>query len=116
MNFDTTCEFINNNVEKFYSNSKKGRIFNVNVPDVPKSEIKGVKIVKYGEKMFEDEYIKHYNPETNETTYSLEGDFMAFDAPEESDAYYAGQNYITITPLHFDLCDDQMIEQLKEVF
>ena len=116
LNFDSACEFISDNVEKFYANHKSGRIFNVNVPNLPKSQIKGIKIVKYGEKMFEDHYVKRHDPVTNKIAYSLEDDFKAFDKHEESDAYYAGQNYITITPLHFDLCDTEMIEDLKEIF
>lgn len=116
LNFNPTCEFISKNLDKFYASHKDGVIFNVNVPDVDESKIKGIKVVKYGQKMFEDEFVPHYDQQNNIIGYSLEGDFMAFEKPEETDAYYAGQNYITITPLHFDLCDYQLIENIKEVF
>jgi len=116
INFDVACKFVTDNLQKFALLHKKGRIFNVNVPDVPQDQIKGIKVVQYGKKMFEDHYVEVFDKNTNLKGYSLEGDFMAFDKPEETDAYYAGQNYITITPLHFDLCDHQLIEEIKEKF
>ena len=116
INFDYPCKFVADNLQKFASLHKEGRIFNVNVPDVPQDQIKGVKVVQYGKKMFEDHYDEVIDPNTNAIGYSLNGDFMAFDKPEESDAYYAGQNYITITPLHYELCDHQLLEEIKEKF
>ena len=116
INFDVACKFVADNLQKFATLHKEGRIFNVNVPDVPQEKIKGVKVVQYGKKMFEDQYVESIDPNTNLKGYWLEGDFMAFEKPEETDAYYAGQNYITITPLHFDLCDRQLIQEIKEKF
>lgn len=115
LDFDVTCEFLEQNVNKFYSLHKDGTVFNINVPCVKKEEVKGVKVVPYGSKMFEDVY-EEYLADNNKKGFSLEGDFMAFDSPEETDAYYIGQNYITVTPLRLDICDYKLLEELKEKF
>ena len=33
---------------------------------------------------------------------------------EETDAYYIGQGYITITPLKIDICDWELLKELEE--
>ena len=116
LDFSVACEFVEKNLDKFYSFHKEGTVFNVNVPCVTQEKVTGVKIVPYGEKMFEDVYVEHVDPINNTKGFSLEGDFAAFDKPEETDAYYIGQNYITITPLKINICDYQLIESLKGKF
>ncbi len=116
LDFDATCDFLEQNINKFYSSHKSGTVFNVNVPCAKKEEIKGVKVVPYGTKMFEDVYEEHLDLVNNKKGFSLEGDFIAFDMPEETDAYYIGQNYITVTPLKLDICDHELLKILKEKF
>ncbi len=114
--FDATCRYITENLDKFMSIDLKGSFFNVNVPNVPFAQIKGTKIVPYGRRFFEDVYEKYVSPEDGRTGYCLAGDFAAFDEHEETDAYYIGQNYVTVTPLLSDICDYKALNDLKGKF
>ncbi|MCI7095112.1 MAG: 5'/3'-nucleotidase SurE [Clostridiales bacterium] len=116
LDFDAACSYLTDNVGKLFELSKKGTFFNINVPCVPKDEIKGVKVVKYGEKMFEDLYELYGGEEARENEYWLTGDFVAFNEVEETDAYYIGQGYITITPLKIDICDWELLKELEGKF
>lgn len=115
LDFNATCDFMAANVEKFYKLSRNGIFFNVNVPCVSSNAIKGIKVVQYGKKMFEDIYETLRGIDSDECgEYMLTGDFVAFSEPEETDAYYIGQGYITVTPLKLDICDREFLKELKE--
>jgi len=87
-------------------------LLNVNVPDLEKDEIKGVKVTKLGLRRYINSVEERTDPRGREY-YWLGGDIK--DIPEDdSDLYAVSQQYISITPLHYDLTNYSMIQQFKD--
>ncbi len=83
----------------------EGVLLNVNVPAVPKGEIKGIKVVRLGIRRYAETYIKRLDPR-GKPYYWLTGE--AIDATQEdmqldTDIAAVNQNYVAITPIHLDL-------------
>lgn len=91
----------------------EGVSLNVNVPAVPRNRIKGAMVTRQGKSRVIETFDKRVNPR-NETYYWLAGE-MKFDEVEEgTDCEMVAENYISVTPIHFDLTHFQALENLKE--
>lgn len=86
-------------------------VLNVNVPDMPIEEIKGIKITKLGVRKYNDffEKIRLHG----KSYYWFKGDIIKIDNPADSDIFAIESNYISITPLHYDLTLYSFIDEMK---
>lgn len=91
---------------------KAGTLLNVNIPDLPKDEIKGVVVTKQGLSKWDDVYEERVDP-YGKKYYWLTGQIIDLDKDIGSDHFALQNNYATITPIHFDLTDYEMYEELK---
>jgi 5'/3'-nucleotidase len=89
-----------------------GTLLNVNVPDIPENDIAGLLITKQGKSRWDDTYLKRTDPFGKEY-YWLTGDLMEEDADLEFDQYAIKQNFVAITPIHFDLTDYETFNKMK---
>ena len=89
-----------------------GTILNVNVPNLPEDEIKGVAITRMGDANFEDNYEKRTDPH-NTPYYWLTGSKVVSDDDIEHDDGAVRQNMISVCPLHFDLTNHEFLGALK---
>lgn len=90
----------------------KGTLLNVNVPAVEKNMIKGALITKQGKSLWDDHYDSRLDPNKREYFW-LTGKMKILDNDLEFDQTAIGENYISITPVHYDLTDYNMFEELK---
>jgi 5'-nucleotidase len=91
----------------------KGTLLNVNVPDVPEEEIKGILLTKQGKSKWDDIYEQRTDP-YGKHYYWLTGKLMENDdADLETDQYAIKNNYVSITPVHFDLTDYDTYDGMK---
>jgi len=90
-----------------------GTLLNVNVPDLPENEIAGLLITKQGKSRWDDTYEKRTDP-YGKDYYWLTGDLMEEDKDLEFDQYAIKQNYVAITPIHFDLTDYETFNKMKD--
>jgi len=88
-------------------------ILNINVPPVSKSEIKGWRFAKQGKSRFLDKFVKRTHPRGGEY-YWLAGEKNEIDITKDSDEYLVDNNYVSVTPLMFDMTDHQMYNDLKK--
>jgi len=86
-----------------------GVILNVNIP---KTEIKGVKVCRQAKAVWEERFDKRTNPQGKEY-YWLTGDFVNLDKGEDTDEWALKHNYISIVPVQFDLTAHHAIQQLN---
>lgn len=99
--FAPTVEYLVNNLDKLYDCCYVGGVINVNVPDLPLSQIKGVKVVPQSTKsLFDDYFVKKEEP----NVYIITGDQLPIE-DEVSDVTEIRNGYISITPLHVDRTD-----------
>ena len=91
----------------------RGTFLNVNVPNVPEAEIRGIAITRMGSSMYEDKYDRRIDPR-NRVYYWLTGTKRENGEGIESDDGAIQQNMVSISPIHFDLTNHAYLKELKE--
>lgn len=90
-----------------------GTCLNVNIPDLPEEEIRGVLITKQGKSKWDDIYEERIDPYGNKY-YWLTGKMIETeDSTIESDQNAVKNGYAAITPIHFDLTDYKTYNEMK---
>ncbi len=89
-----------------------GTLLNVNVPAVEEKEIKGFRVTRQGKGRYEESFDKRVDP-NNRTYYWLTGKRMVLDTDDHVDDLAVMQNYVSITPIHYDLTNYHFFEELK---
>jgi len=100
-------------LEIFNKGLKKGTLLNINVPNIPESEIKGTQITKQGKSKWDDIYEKRQDPNGRDYFW-LTGNFINLDNDLSYDENAVKNNFISITPIHFDLTDYEVYENIKD--
>jgi len=90
----------------------KGMLFNITLPDLPRDEIRGVRVTRQGRLMFREEFHERTDPQRR-TYYWLGGQLPQLDEAEDADSTAVRQGYISVTPIHYDLTDYAALDQLK---
>ena len=89
-----------------------GTLLNINVPDLPREEIKGILLTKQGKSKWDDIYEERQDPYGN-NYYWLTGSLIEADADLAIDQHAIKSNYVSVTPIHFDLTDYKTYEEMK---
>lgn len=90
----------------------KGVFLNVNIPAVARDQIQGVRITRQGQANYVEEYSARMDPHKR-NYYWLTGEKVDIEESEEVDDRALMQNYISITPVHYDLTCYAFMEELK---
>lgn len=88
-------------------------VFNVNVPALPETEIKGIAVTKQGQNMPLETFDKRTDPREN-TYYWLSGEMPCYatEGPD-TDVGALHRGFVSITPLHYDLTRHDALPDLK---
>jgi 5'-nucleotidase len=97
----------------FENGIPSGTLLNVNVPAVPENQIKGVLITRQGKAFWDDWFDLRKDPNGREY-YWLTGKFVNYEEDINSDHTAVQNKYISITPIHFDLTNYEVIDKLKK--
>lgn len=81
---------------------RTGRILNINVPELPLSEIKGIRVTRCGSRHPADQVIPQQDPRGN-TLYWIGPPGEKCDAGPDTDFAAVDEGYVSVTPLHVDL-------------
>ena len=79
-----------------------GILLNVNIPDLPLSDIKGCMVTRQAKSMWEESFAERTDP-FNKTYYWLSGKFINMDSGENTDLYAVENGWVSITPIQHDL-------------
>ena len=90
----------------------KGICLNVNIPNVPKNLIAGVKVCRQAKGNWEEHYDERIDP-MGRTYYWLTGKFVIEDEGIDTDEWALANNYISIVPVQQDITAHKSIEKLK---
>jgi 5'-nucleotidase len=85
---------------------------NVNVPAVPQDEITGARITCLGKRVYRDTLVERQDPR-GRNYYWIGGEPPSGVPEEGTDIWALANNYVSITPLHLDMTQYQMMEELK---
>jgi len=89
-----------------------GVVLNVNIPDIPGQDIKGIKICRQAKANWIEEFDKRKSPQGKDY-YWLTGKFVNLDSGEDTDEHALENGYISVVPVQFDLTAHHYIKTLK---
>jgi 5'-nucleotidase len=81
---------------------RTGRILNVNVPDLPLDEIKGLRVTRCGSRHPAEQVFCQQDPR-GQDLYWIGPPGEKFDVAADTDFAAVAEGYVSITPLHVDL-------------
>lgn len=87
-------------------------ILNVNVPDLPMSDIKGFEVTRLGKRHRAEPVVKEYDPR-GRPIYWIGPPGVEADAGPGTDFFAVSQGAVSITPLHLDMTHYQVFDQLS---
>lgn len=87
-------------------------VLNLNIPSCSEEQIKGIKVCKLGKTSYKHKYIEIVDKEGK--TYTVDG-VMNEKKFEEDDVDYLRENYVTLTPLHFDLTNFNILKEVENM-
>ena len=99
-------------------------LLSVNIPAVAESEIKGVKVTRQGIRRYQENFQQRLDPR-GRSYYWLAGELVEeIEQPEHiylprdllTDVQASKDNYITITPLQYNLTDVVTVEHLHKIY
>jgi 5'-nucleotidase len=112
-NFEATKPYIKSIVENVLkAGLPKDVVLNVNIPNVPKQELKGIKICRQARANWEEEFDKRTNPQ-GRVYYWLTGKFVNLDHGEDTDEWALKNGYVSVVPVQFDLTAHHCIQTLN---
>ncbi len=112
-NFEASKTYVKTITRQVINNSlPKGIVLNVNVPNILKKDIKGIKICRQAKANWVEEFDKRKNPQGKDY-YWLSGKFVNLDGGEDTDEWALEQGYVSVVPIQFDLTAHQCIKNLK---
>lgn len=90
----------------------EGTCLNVNIPNIPKSELKGVKVCRGARAFWEDRFDKRLDQYGN-PYYWLTGKFGNMDKGEDTDLWAMENGFASVVPVHFDMTAYHAIGELN---
>lgn len=91
---------------------KGDTLLNVNVPGVPGEDIKGVRTAKLGVIRYKNPFVVRRDPR-GEEYYWMSGEAVGEINNDDCDVSLVAKNYITITPIHFELTRFDYMDRLN---
>jgi 5'-nucleotidase len=91
----------------------KGVVLNVNIPNLKKQELKGIKICRQARANWKERFDKRTNPMGKEY-YWLTGEFELLDKGEDTDEHALANGYISVVPTQFDLTAHHAIQDIND--
>lgn len=90
----------------------RNTLLNVNVPNLPRGAIKGVRFTRLGKRIYRDVIVKRSDPR-GRTFYSIEGDDPGWKREPGTDFAAIEEDMISVTPFHLDLTHHATVQRLK---
>jgi len=90
-----------------------GTLLNVNIPSLPRAEIRGFKVTRQGLRVYRDSLVRRTDPRGR--PYYWIGGEAPTGVPEDGTDFGAlAEGYVSITPLHLDLTSYTALDELRK--
>ena len=90
----------------------KDTLLNVNVPDLPGEQIKGIKVTRQGLRVYRDLLVSREDPH-GRPYYWIGGEAPTGVPEEGTDIGALAEGYVSVTPLHLDLTAYRAMDALS---
>lgn len=91
------------------------KLLNVNIPHLPVSEIKGIRICRQGQGNWTEDYRENTDP-MGRKYYWLAGQFSNVDHGTDHDLWAVENGYVAVVPVMHDLTAYKAINRLKAIY
>lgn len=87
-------------------------LLNVNIPAIPASDVKGMKLTRLGRRVFSDSLTPMKDP-WGRDIFWIGGGSVAWSGTEDSDFRAVKDGFVSVTPLHLDLTARDRIDDAE---
>ncbi len=111
----SVCESIVKDIvgKLLQNNTQEGYCLNVNIPNVSREEIKGIKVCRQAKAYWDEKFEERKDPYGG-SYYWLTGEFVYLDKGDDTDIWALKNNYVSVVPTKFDLTNYDAITVLKK--
>lgn len=114
LHYETAANFALKLVRGFEKNKLPPKtLLNVNVPAIPSDQVKGTRITKLGVHKYTDVFEKRTDLR-GKNYYWFAGESLDYQDEETTDIVAVKQNYISVTPIHYDLTNYEFLSDLNK--
>jgi 5'-nucleotidase len=90
----------------------EGTLLNVNIPNLPKEKVKGIKVTRQGKRVYGEAIVENIDPRGRKY-YWIGGNELGFLDIENSDIIAVNNGYVSVTPIKLDLTDYAFLDRLQ---
>lgn len=109
--FASAVEYLTGNLDELCNACTERTVININVPCLPMTEIKGVKVCNLcPDCLFNDDFVK---VDDSTDTWKVKGAWLGVDTTKDNDIGLTSRGYITVTPLTLDRTNYSAMAGLK---
>ena len=113
--FSVCLPYVRRLVEFVLTNGMtEGSLFNVNIPDLPAEQIKGLRVCRQAEARWVEEYTRAEDPR-GRPYYWLTGRFVNEDTRTDTDAHALENGYVSLVPSLHDLTNLRALSSLQTI-
>ena len=88
-------------------------VLNINLPDLPTEHIRGVRVTRLGAREYDKEFRAHIS-DAGVQQYFYAGEPIIYSGlPEDIDVIALQDDFVSITPLHYDLTNYHRVEEVR---
>jgi len=87
-------------------------LLNVNLPSLPPDEVKGVRVTRLGRRRYADAITRALDPAGREYFW-IGGAVTAWSGGADADFRAVEGGYVSVTPLHLDLTNFHLLEEIR---
>jgi len=114
VNFDTAATIATKIASYILTHSLPyDTLLNVNIPDVPHSDIKGIMLTRQGKRIYDDSIKETFDPH-GQKHYWIGGGNPYWEHGEDTDIQAVQDQFVSITPIHLDLTNYDALQYLKD--
>ena len=112
--YDTAAAWIARMVKmQIFNLTKDNTVLNINFPNIPIDASKGVRLTRVGHRKYYN-FIEERRDENDQTCYRIGGDKPVWDMQKGTDAEAVNENYVSITPLSFEMTRGDAFPEILE--
>jgi len=91
----------------------KDTLLSVNLPSIAPNEVKGVRVTSLGRRRYSDSLTRAEDPSGREYFW-IGGGRTNWTGPDDSDFMAVREGWISVTPLHLDLTNYDLLESVRD--
>jgi 5'-nucleotidase len=112
-NFDASCKIAVEALKVAADRIDQKTVLNINLPHLPAESIKGIRVTRLGAREYDEDFTVEKTDEGGKA-YRYTGRPVIYSGlPEDIDVIAIQDGYISITPLHYDLTNYNLVEKVK---